>query len=88
MHPVSKFFLIIAVVPIAYAISAFVLGYYLLTGESDFSLKLGVLLTLIISSTAVVISVTIPTIHYWTHWKMRELELHPAKKQAEIKTDR
>ena len=68
----SRFFRIVALVPIAYTISAFVLGYFIVTIGSDSSLKLGVLITLIISSTAVIISVTITTLHYWTQWKMSQ----------------
>ena len=77
MHlSMSWFFRIVALVPVAYTISAFVLGYAIVSAEGvDSNLRLGVLLTLIISSTAVIISVTIPTIHYWTHWKIRQQEL-------------
>ena len=77
MHlSMSWFFRIVALVPIAYTISAFVLGYTVVSREGvDPNLKLGVLLTLILSSTAVIISVTISTLHYWTHWKIRQQEL-------------
>jgi len=77
MHlSMSWFFRIVALVPIAYTISAFVLGYTVVSREGvDPNLQLGVLLTLILSSTAVIISVTISTLHYWTHWKIRQQEL-------------
>ncbi len=72
----SWFFRIVALVPIVYTISAFVLGYVVVSAEGvDANLRLGVLLTLIITSTVVIISVTIPTLHYWTHWKIRQQEL-------------
>ena len=77
MHlSMSWFFRIVALVPIAYTISAFILGSVVVSAEGvDPNLRLGVLLTLIITSTVVIISVTIPILHYWTYWKIRQQEL-------------
>ncbi len=65
------FFRIVALVPIAYTIAAFVLAYFVLTSGSftDEKLQFGVLIALIISSAAVIIAVTIVTIFYRTYWK-------------------
>jgi len=77
MHlSMSWFFRIVALVPVVYTIFAFVLGSVVVSADGvDTNLRLGVLLTLIITSTAVIISVTIPILHYWTHWKIRQQEL-------------
>ena len=66
----SWFFRIVALVPIVYAILAFTLAYFVLTSGaiSDEKLQFGVLLTLIISSAAVIIAVTIVTIFYRAYW--------------------
>ena len=77
MHlSMSWFFRIVALVPIAYTISAFILGSVVVSAEGvDPNFRLSVVLTLIITSTVVIISVTIPILHYWTYWKIRQQEL-------------
>jgi len=77
------FFRIVAVTPLAYTISAFVLGYFLISEKVGLTppLQFGVLLTLIISSTATIISLTTIIVHYWTAWKIAnknqtEKEIH------------
>ena len=72
-------------VPIAYTISVFGLGYLLMLGLSgSVALQFGVLLTLIISSTALTLALTIVTIHYWVTWKieMEKLRRPPAVRAA------
>ncbi len=61
----------VALVPIGYTILAFTLAYFVLTsdGIKDEMLQFGVLLALIISSAAVIITVTVVTIFYRTYWK-------------------
>ena len=70
----SWIFRIVALAPIAYTISAFILGYYVVlkVGFINGPLTYAILLSLIISSTSVLITVTVVVTHYWTTMKITQ----------------
>lgn len=71
------FFRSVLILPVAYTILAFLLGYLISKGPLDTESKFSLLLTLLISSSAVMITITTIAIHYWVTWKIkiRKIEL-------------
>jgi len=73
-----RLFRFLTFAPIAYVGSAFILGYFVVlayqaaTEPTNIRMLFGILLTLIISSAAVIITVTVLVTHYWVTMKITQ----------------